>query len=486
MTATQTAKQITKRQEAPVNKFIASRSLASRKRQALRFGFLVLVTLSGKGMANTSEGEHLSHYQANLNTSSPALIQRLVLPQDIQEKLSFANGQDIQVNNEFGEQVPFILRQVIEQTINKHDIKLNFYPVKDTDKMASKPASTATNINITINTTGNEVHAPAAVTPEVKEKTVIKHYIVETDTLSDKTVETLTFEWGSGFEGISQLMVETSDQLQHWQRIGNIEIVSQLENNGNRLRKGSIDIASTVKKYLKLSWTKGPHPKLTSIVAQTSETTRTPQYKWSNELQLLSSNEGQALTFYRPPAFGSTNIRLKTNADRINTFYLGKLYSRRTEADDWGLLSDIQFFSFDSTETASVKNSLEASLKNNGHPYWKIEFLQPQINESNKPAFQLERKALELLFLNIDKKQHSLRFGSNKRFESRLSDTINDILEKEKAQPAEASTGEIIAVSKVTPEKPVDWKKWALWLILGLGTVVLFGMAKSLSQQLKK
>jgi len=469
-----------------VNNIFASRSFIPSKRQALWLGFAVLATLSAKGIANSSEGEQFSHFQAELNTGSQALVQRLVLSEAIQEKLSFSNGQDIQVNNELGEQVPFVLRQVIDQTTSKQDIKLNFYPVKHTNNVAPKPVSTATNINITINTASNEIHTPAPIEAEVKEKTVIKHYIVETDTLSDKTVETLTFEWGPDFEGISQLIVETSDELQHWQRIGNIEIVSQLENNGNRLRKGSIDVASTVKKYLKLSWTKGPHPRLTSIIAQTSEATSTPQLSWSDDIQLVSSNDAQAVTFYRPPAFGSTNIRLKTNADRINTFYLAKLYSRRTETDSWGFLSDIQFLSFDATETASVKNSLEASLRDNSHPYWKIEFQQPHINDTNKPAFQLQRKSLELLFLNIDKKQHSLTFGSNKRFESRLSDTLNDILEKEKAQPAAASTGEIIAVSKVTPKKPNDWKKWALWLILGLGTVVLFGMAKSLSQQLKK
>gem|GEM_PF-5138258 len=448
---------------------------------------LAATVLSQSGAADNSNTNQppgaVVSYQITLQPAAGnEPIQTLVLTENLQAKLSYANGEDIHIIDSQGNAVPYLIKQSKRLHQSENSQPLLFYPVNLPEQKQGQgqnqivqPGQNGSAVHITINTQAKAKQASAQ----------IHRYIIETAKLKSTSLDELVLQWNDDFEGIAPLRLETSNELGKWQLLIRKVAVSHLQHQDKELKNNRVKIDQPVKKYLRLSWLQDSHPTLSAINAVTRVSSSQYVKSWSDDLTLDVSSEEHALLFTRPAAFHSSQLRFveAANAPK-NSAYLGRIYSRSHNHANWQKRSDFRFFSIKNQKNGKTK--LQAELNNSHHEYWKIEFDQPQTNPDKNISIQLQKRQLALYFFNQGNSPYTLKFGSSKKADSDLNQLMQDILSSAEKHYGQASTGQIEVIKHAAPTPERNWKKWILWLVLGLAVLLMFTMARSLTQQMRK
>lgn len=471
------------------NKLLNNKTRLSVKRPRLTklLAALAATVLSQTGVAGNSDDKQplaaVVSYQTTLQpAASNEPIQTLVLTEKVQAKLNYANGEDIHIIDSQGNAVPFLIKHSKHLHQSENSLPLLFYPVNLPEQKQGQgqnqivqPGQNGAGVHITINTQA-KAKQPSAQT---------HRYIIETAKLRSKSLDELVLRWSDDFEGIAPLRLETSNELGKWQLLIRKVAVSHLQHQNKELKNNRVKINQPVKKYLRLSWLQDSHPTLSAINAVTRVSTSQYIKSWSDDLTLDASSEEHALLFTRPAAFHSSQLRFveAANAPK-NSAYLGRIYSRSHNQANWQKRSDFRFFSI-KNETKG-KTKLQAELDSSHHKYWKIEFDQPRTNSEKNISIQLQKRQLELYFFNQGNSPYTLEFGSSAKADSDLNKLMQDILSSAEKRYGQASSGQIEVIKHAAPTPERDWKKWILWLVLGLAVLLMFTMARSLTRQMRK
>jgi hypothetical protein len=161
--------------------------------------------------------------------------------------------RDLRVFNAEGETLPYAITAGTARYIqSRHEVKGKLFPLY-ADNETSKEITPDAGLRIRRDADGRvEIEfLPSSQPPPPTPKRVLRGWLV--DTGADFPLERLAIGWQSSVEGFYHFTVEASDDLEHWRRWAQGQIV-HLSFDGETISQGELRLPGGKARYLRLIW----------------------------------------------------------------------------------------------------------------------------------------------------------------------------------------------------------------------------------------
>lgn len=283
------------------------------------------------------------------------------------------------------------------------------------------------------------------------------------------------------------ITLSASDDLQHWQRIGD-GLLADLRNGEERLRRDRIELGSArAFRYLRIAANAATLPPLRAVRAEAAPPPPEPEWRWLSVAGEAVREKEQIWYRYTLPARIPVR-QLDVRANAGNSLATWVVASREQDKSPWitraGPWTGYRVASGDSVES-STPQQLTAPVRDRD---WRIT-ATPAPNAP--PSLVLGYRPEVLVFLAQGEGPYTIAAGSaNARRRDAPVTTLLDALRQRhganwKPYPAVPETGRTLAgdaalVAKQPPPKPQDWRGLTLWIVLVAGSLLVVAMALSL------
>jgi len=281
--------------------------------------------------------------------------------------------------------------------------------------------------------------------------------------------------------------LSASDDLQHWQRIGD-GLLADLRNGAERLRRDRIELGSArAFRYLRIAANTAPLPPLRAVRAEAAPPPPEPEWRWLSVTGEAVREGEQTYYRYRLPARIPVR-QLDVRAEAGNSLATWTVASREQDKGQWitraGPWTGYRVASGDSVES-STPQQLSAPVRDRD---WRIS-ATPEPNVP--PSLVLGYRPEVLVFLAQGEGPYTIAAGSAsaRRRDAPVATLLDALRQRHgadwKPYPAVPETGRPLAgdaahVAKPPPPKPQDWRGIALWIVLVGGSLLIVAMALSL------
>lgn len=450
-------------------------------------GLFTLGLLLGPLASQGSEPEF--HYQAPLSEATSE-YRRVELPWEVLAHLLQADQADLQVVNAGGQAVPARISPIGDLELNPEERSLSFFRGDD---------PTQVGLLLTLDTSEASPKAPK---PKLEQLAVAdRHYlIVQNAVLDDKlfTLQSLSLAWDS--QHLTQwlpksLILETSDDLQTWQRVTTQSLPYILKEQAVLVENHRIEFAQPVQaKFLRLSGQADFAPILTSLQGVTGiAPQQTAQRIAWQTVPLLTTDQPQQFHYPMPVSVPVKQWRM--HLAQSGDLYVGELTTRPLDERYGKQRNQVSTMSFVDYRLNSDLGELRAPAQRLPNIYdwssnqvidWHWTFTQPQPLAADKAVVEFGWQPLELHFIAQGQGPFRLVYGSR-----------DPIPRLDLPFPDEAMAGRWLATTvQVGAEqvlKPLDdpaaYKQWLPYLLGGVllaAVLLLLGMARHLWRDLNQ
>lgn len=420
-----------------------------------------------------------SHH-AVLSEGSSSL-REVALPTDVYKKMHRNDLGDIRVFNAEGQPVPHQFSRTKAVGSSKV-LTMVFYPF---DK---QQAENTGNIQVIIKQKADEqsLRINQQNGSNMPNKSEEYQYIIENTFAKNKDEKLcqLKFEWQQPKPTmVLGLKLETSADLQNWRTLKSRANISKLNYSGSELVRDKVKFSCTTQKYLRMRWLKpqqGVH--LKSIQGT---------YRKKGEQATQWTSLGNPQTDSDNNWLFESNVvsafsQMEFIAPQDGLLYKGTLYSRKNDNDKWRYRANVTQYRLKLGDDTFESSPLKISASNNR--YWKLELsTEAQFTESQLPEIRVAWKPRKLLFLAQGNGPFTVAFGNQavtKTSNNNLQGLIKDLSDSG-VKPDLVKLGDIVqANKKLIKGDTFNWKKYLLWLVLILGTMLMAFMAWRLFQQM--
>ncbi|PID49043.1 MAG: hypothetical protein CR991_08755 [Proteobacteria bacterium] len=404
------------------------------------------------------------YYEASLSSGSNSL-QRVDLPDTVIAKLMQENYQDLQVWNADEQAVPSRV-QSVDSVVNEVQQRhvLSFFRGNEPEELGTLLRLSADGANVTASRL---------------QQAGQQYLIVQRDPkLADGLpMSALVFDWQAHLQQWlpQSIQVESSQNLLDWQTVEVNSLPYVLQENGMTLKNPVLKFARPVNaRFIRLS---SAHelavllPQLQQVSGIFKHKVQEKTLHWTR-LSLRLAEDAQHWELDLPPALPVQQWRFVM--PQTGDFYQGQWFTRLDSYQPgreprWPLQSHFQQYRL-VTASGEKQSSPEIVPSSSHSKHWRFKFDNPSINV---PEIEVAWPALELRFIAQGKAPYKLVFGSDDVVESTA------VLGADLAR-MEAETVNIKAIRQVQdiPEKRKTWPLvWGLWLVLGMGVLLLLWMA---------
>ncbi len=423
-------------------------------------------------------------YSATLSSANTSL-RELDLPLSVYEKMQRKDYGDLRVFSGNGQLVPYQFSR-IEEVHSQQQQSLVFYP------FTKDQAADTGNIKVYINQKQqSEQTKPREQSIKIDQKWggdfTDKHrskeyqYIIENPQNKSKLCK-IQLDWTQSKPSmVLPLTLESSNDLQHWERLSRKQSVSKLNYAGSRLIQNQISFSCTTKKYLRLTWLKPElqvHLQKVQGIFTSSSKTKT---QWKSFGKPIQAKDNSWL-FESDVVAGITKMQFTAPTDGF--LYKGRLYVRNNENDKWRFIKNISQYRLNIGDTELQSSPFSLPLTKSR--YWKLELdSESQFTNEQLPEIKAAWTPRKLLFLAQGKEPFYIAFGnpnikpSEQSNLNQLVQTIRDsgsFIDNVTLGPIE-NTGK-----QFSPEIP--WKLILFWIVLILGTLLMAYMVFRLYKQM--
>ncbi|MEQ1813461.1 MAG: DUF3999 family protein, partial [Candidatus Nitrotoga sp.] len=320
----------------------------------------------------------------------------------------------------------------------------------------------------------------------------------------ERALRAIDLDWkaGDGFAG--KLRVDTSDDLSSWQLLVSDAPLLNLEVGGQRLQQKRVELPQGKAKYLRLAWVhdaaKTAHPEITAASGELADKFIEAPREWlpvKAEQDIKSGpKEGEYLFDFK--GFYPAD-RFRIGLPETNTIVPFELLVRDTAEQPW----------------RSITRGIAYRLKQGGAEVFSPDiqtgaiaqrWLMLRVDQrgggigASLPTLSAGWVPHQLVFAARGAPPFTLAYGNQGAKPAALAieslipgyrEDAGATVRAAKASgnvtvnvQAAAAQGQKELGGAVRLEKQVDWKRWSLWAVLGLGVLVLGGMAWRLMRQL--
>jgi len=412
-------------------------------------------------------------YGAPVHTQGEAAAYRFALPVEVYQRIVHEDLSDLRVFNGQGASAP--IHVTLPSTVpaaHPHALTLPLFPLHGTTD------ATLETLRVTIGGHGStlRVQTQGATAPG----TGALRYVLDGRNV-DKPVTAIVVQWPDGAPDFAgRLMVEAGDTLGAWHTLVAAAPIANLHANGQQLVEQRVEFPAARAKFWQLSWVGTAAPfELTAASVEAADAAAEPTY--SRLLIAASAVAGRPGDFEFDLGARAPVERINLALPALNTVVGAQVLSRTTVKDPWRALQRSVFYRLSGAGGELANGPL--AVQTNTDRYWLVRIAPPG-NSIGAGILRLEAqwRAHELTFLAHGGGPYELAYGSS---------AIVSAGPGFDSLPTGASTLEAtLGATRVLggpqrlqpPPVPFPWKPTVLWAILGLGVLLLAGMAYRLSR----
>ncbi len=295
----------------------------------------------------------------------------------------------------------------------------------------------------------------------------------------------LSLDW-DGAEGFQRFAVESSDDLQHWQAVGDYQ-VARLSFAGDRIEQREIKLPALRSRYLRLLWRSpavAPELKAVQLVS-VQEGYVEPPLLWSEPLP-AQPLDAQSYQWQLPRALPVQALRLPLSD--ANSLVPVRVQGRVDTTRPWAAVTQGVLYRLPQQGREVREEELRL-------PGWPLSELRVQVDArgggfSSAPQLQYALSGQRLVFLARGEGPYRLLLGNAKAAPVELplatlmpgysSEQLRELPKATLLLPAAQAAPEQAQSGTLAGEAPADWQRLALWAVLLAGVLLLGLMAYSL------
>ncbi|MDT3455278.1 DUF3999 domain-containing protein [Mesorhizobium sp. M00.F.Ca.ET.151.01.1.1] len=310
-------------------------------------------------------------------------------------------------------------------------------------------------------------------------------WLIDASMLDQQPLAALVLDWADSGQPLqAQVQVDASDDLQHWRPIGRDVPLVDLQRAGKRLLQRRLQVDGTARYLRVLAQGDSQLPSLRGVLAELPPAPATLPWEWLS-LEPTTNGKGE----YTFKMDGRFPVARADVASTDNSLVQWTLFSRDDEGAEWQRRS-APWIAYQVQQGTQGQRQQSAAQPLGGvhrDRYWKL--VANPAETATAPTLRLGYQPEVLVFLSQGAAPYALAVGSAT---ARRTDAPIGVLIEELRQRNDPSWQPTLARLEGSPEplagdaalKPQrDWKSWLLWSLLGLGVLVVGGLALSLLRQ---
>ncbi|AWH26407.1 DUF3999 domain-containing protein [Stenotrophomonas sp. YAU14D1_LEIMI4_1] len=310
-------------------------------------------------------------------------------------------------------------------------------------------------------------------------------WLVDASVLGQQPLAALVLDWADSGQPLqAQVQVDASDDLQHWRAVARDVPLVDLQRAGKRLLQRRLQIDGTTRYLRILPQGSAALPALRSVLAELPPAPATVPWEWV-PLQPRTQGKGE-FTFELDGRFPVSRADVASTG---NSLVRWTLYSRDDANAEWQRRS-APWIAYQLQQGAAGQRQQSASQPLAGtwrDRYWKL--VADPAQTGGTPTLRLGYQPEVMVFLSQGAAPYALAVGSAtaRRAEAPITVLIEELRQRNDPawQPTlarfEGSPEVLAGDAALQPQR--DWKAWLLWALLGLGVLVVGGLAISLLKQ---
>ena len=463
------------------------------------FVFIALFVASGIVCAAEKPAEYA--YGLPIEASGSEALYDVSLPPAVYQGVTRRDLGDVRVFNGVNEVVPYAWRP---RRTEKADVgaivPLTLFPLKaaagaSVDGLAISVRRSASGaVSVDVKTAGS---------PAPSQQTV--GYLIDLNA-QDRALRAIELDWKAteGFSG--KLRIDASDDLSSWRTLVAGAPLVSLEVGGQRLQQKHIELPQQKAKYLRLAWvsdsTKNAMPELTTANGELAEKFVEAPREWSKLTAAKIEKTGE----YVFDSKGQFPIdRLRLELPEPNTIAQVEVLARDKAEQPWRSVARGVAYRLRQSggEIASPDIQIGAPGMN-AERWWMIRVDQRGGGlGSGTPVLNAGWVPHQLVFAARGAPPFTLAYGNagnrgaqtgSLPIESLIPGYRDDAGASVRAAKTGAQPTVNVQTTSAQAQKElggetrlraqIDWKRWSLWGVLGLGVLVLGAMAWRLVKQL--
>lgn len=310
-------------------------------------------------------------------------------------------------------------------------------------------------------------------------------WLIDASVLGQQPLAALVLDWADSGQPLqAQVQLDVSDDLQHWRALGRDIPLVDLQRAGKRLLQRRLQVDGEARYLRVLAQGDARLPTLRSVLAELPPAPATLPWEW---LSLAPTSKGKGeYTFEMDGRFPAARADV---ASTDNSLVQWTLFSRDDESAEWQRRS-APWIAYQLQQGAQGQRQQSAAQPLGGvhrDRYWKL--VANPAETATAPTLRLGYQPEVLVFLSQGAAPYALAVGSAtaRRMEAPIGVLIEELRQRNDPswQPTlarlEGSPEPLAGDAALKP--PHDWKAWLLWALLGLGVLVVGGLAVSLLRQ---
>ncbi|HTD89562.1 MAG TPA: DUF3999 domain-containing protein [Burkholderiales bacterium] len=434
-------------------------------------------------------------YGLKIDAAGDAALYDMAVPLAVYQGVTRRDLSDVRVFNGAGEVVPYAWRpRRTEKAEAGASVPLTLFSLKG----AAGASIDGLSIKVQRSASGAvSVDVKSAGMPSAALETV--GYLVDTSA-QDRALRSIELDWkaSAGFAG--KLRIDASDDLANWRTLVTDAALLNLEVGGQRLQQRRIELPQQKAKYLRLAWvndaSKSAPPELTSANGELAQKFIEAPREWAK----FSANKGDKENEYVFDFKGKIPAdRLRMELPEPNTIVHLEILARDKTEQPWRSVARGVAYRLNQAggEVVSPDIAVGASSERwrmirvdqrggglgNGAPVLHVGWVPHQLVFAARgtPPFTLAygNRGAQPAALLIESLIPGYRDDAGATVsvaKTGAQPVVN--VQTAQAQPQKELGGE----TRLQPQ--VDWKRWSLWGVLGLGVLMLGLMAWRLIKQL--
>jgi len=459
--------------------------------QVYVFIIFFVFSLSGR----TAEKPADYAYGLKIEASGSEALYDVTLPPSVYQGVTRHDLGDVRVFNGAGEVVPHAFRpRRTEKADAGATVALTLFPLK------AAAGATLDGLSLSVRRSAGgavsvDVKSGNATAPQ--QQTV--GYLVDMSA-HDRALRAIELDWkaADGFSG--KLRIDASDDLSNWRTLVSGAPLLNLQVGGQRLQQKRVEVPQQKAKYLRLGWVsegaKNAMPEITAASGELAEKFVEAPREWAK----FGAAKGDKPGEYVFDLKGQLPVdRLRLELPDANTIAQIEVLARDKADQPWR--SAARGVAYRLRQGEAEIGSPDIAVGASSERYWLIRVDQrggglgggmPVLNAGWVPH--------QLVFAARGAPPFTLAYGNRGAqpgslpIESLIPGYKDDAgasvrVAKTGAQPtvnvqAVSSQPQKALGGEARLQEQIDWKRWSLWGVLGLGVLVLGAMAWRLVKQL--
>jgi hypothetical protein len=445
--------------------------------------FVALVLLAQSMLAGAAERPEDFAYGIPIHADTQDALYEITLPAAVYRGVARSDLGDIRVFNARGEVVPHAFRpRARGSTETPAAVELPLFP------LYAESGSGLEDLNVRIDkradgTIVNILNRGKGAPGQRR----LRGFVLDASALK-RPMQALQFDWKStagGFAG--KVRVEGSNDLTHWNVLADNASLVSLDFGGRSLRQKRVELRVEQYKYLRVSWPESQPPlELLSVRAEPAAGNVEIERVWQAVTAQPASGKAGEYLYDLGGHFPFD--RLRVEFPQVNTLVQVQVLARANPSDDWRLRASAVTYRLQ--HQGEEVTSPEIAVAGSGERYWLLRVDQKGGGVgAGAPVINIGWLPQKLVFAARGAGPFQLAYGNSaaKPASYPIDSLIPGYKTETQFKVNPAALGEQVTLAGATRLRtPPDYKKWALWVSLILGVLVLGWMAYRLSRQMSK